>query len=53
MTMNSALDVGRQRDNSLAGDVDTAVARRMMFIAGGALVFLVVVKLGFLKYAYA
>lgn len=42
-------DVGRQRDNSLAGDQDTEVVRKMMLIAGIALATLVAIKLGFLK----
>jgi hypothetical protein len=42
-------DIGRQRDNSLAGDQDTEIVNKMMVIAGTALVVLVALKLGFLK----
>jgi hypothetical protein len=42
-------DIGSQRSSRLAGDVDTDITRKMMFIAGGALVLLVAIKLGFLN----
>lgn len=41
--------IGRLRDNSLVGEQDTEVAKRMMLIAGGALLLLVAIKIGFLK----
>lgn len=44
-----AIDVARERDNSLGGSQDTDVVKRMMIIAGSALVLLAAIKLGFLK----
>lgn len=41
--------IGRQRDNSLGGEQDTDVVKRMMIIAGTALVVLVLIKIGFLQ----
>lgn len=36
------------RSNRVAGDIDARVMRRLTMIAGGALLFLVAVKLGFM-----
>jgi hypothetical protein len=41
--------IPRMRDNSLGGEQDTEIVKRMMIIAGGALVVLVAIKLGFLQ----
>jgi hypothetical protein len=42
-----ATEIGRARDQFLAGSVDARVMRRVAIISGGALVFLVAVRLGF------
>jgi hypothetical protein len=54
--MNEPVDIrdqARQRSTQLRNDVDMTIARKSAIIVGGAIGFLIIVKLGFLRYAKA
>lgn len=46
-------DMSNTRSSRLGGEQDTSVVSKMMVIAGGALVFLVAIKIGFLRRVFA